>query len=87
MVHLRLLSCVNVRLLKSRRGGQKRYCLAGPGDYPLERLAWGVRVSDEWLTGSYSGLAGLLLDHASRVLVLAQSDKFRMSQPISFGPF
>src|SRR5258706_31038 len=39
------------------------------------------------LTGSYSGLAGLLLDHASRILVLAQANKLRMSQPISLGPF
>ena len=29
-----------------------------------------------------SGLAGLLLDHASRILVLASADKLRMSQPI-----
>ncbi|PYT96577.1 MAG: hypothetical protein DMG38_23200 [Acidobacteria bacterium] len=28
------------------------------------------------------GLAGLLLDHASRILVLAQTDKLRMSQLI-----
>src|SRR6266852_9753674 len=34
-----------------------------------------------------SRLAGLLLDHASSLLVLAQADKLRMSQPISFGPF
>ncbi|PYT62720.1 MAG: hypothetical protein DMG35_06765 [Acidobacteria bacterium] len=31
------------------------------------------------LTGSYSRLLGLLLDHASRLLVLAQADKLRMS--------
>ena len=36
---------------------------------------------------TYSRLASLLLDHASRILVLAQSHKLRMSQPISFGPF
>ena len=34
---------------------------------------------DHELTGSYSRLAGLLLDYASRVLVLAQPDKLRMS--------
>src|SRR5437899_570916 len=39
------------------------------------------------LTGSYSRLAGLLLDYASRILVLAQSDKLRMSQPIGLRPF
>src|SRR6266478_9100350 len=32
-------------------------------------------------------LANFLLDHASRILVLAQADKLRMSQPISLGPF
>src|SRR6266478_5784515 len=37
--------------------------------------------------GTDSRLASLLLDHASRILVLAQSHKLRMSQPISFGPF
>src|SRR5713226_9402944 len=31
--------------------------------------------------------ASILLDHASRILVLPQADKLRMSQPISFGPF
>src|SRR5216684_426004 len=39
------------------------------------------------LTGTYPRLAGLLLDHASRILVLAQSDKLRMAQPIRLGPF
>ena len=34
------------------------------------------------LSGSHSSLAGLLLDHVSRVLVLAQSDKLRMPQPV-----
>ena len=32
--------------------------------------------------GSYSRLAGLLLDNASRVLVLAKADKLRMPQPV-----
>ena len=31
--------------------------------------------------------ASILLNHASRILVIAQADKLRMSQPISFGPF
>ena len=29
----------------------------------------------------------MLFNHASRILVLPKSDKLRMSQPISFGPF
>jgi len=37
---------------------------------------------DRTSNGQYSSLASLLLDHASRVLVLAQSDKLRMPQPV-----
>ena len=31
--------------------------------------------------------AGILFDHVSRILVLAQSDKLRMSQPNRLRPF
>jgi hypothetical protein len=34
------------------------------------------------LTGNYSAAAGLFLDHASRILVLAQSDKLRVSEAV-----
>jgi hypothetical protein len=45
-----------------------------------------VKLLDDELTGSYSRLAGLLLNNASRVLVLAQSDELRMPQPICVSP-
>jgi hypothetical protein len=34
------------------------------------------------LTGNYSAAAGLFLDDASRILVLAQSDKLRVSEAV-----
>src|SRR5262245_4712500 len=35
----------------------------------------------------YITLANFLLNHTSRILVLSQPGKLRMTQPICFGPF
>ena len=43
-------------------------------------------ILDHELTGSYSGLATLLLDHTSRILILAQADKVRMSVSTGHRP-
>jgi hypothetical protein len=62
-------------------GTQKIASLASPKKRVVEQ-GFLEFFQDDGLTGSYSRLAGLLLDYASRILVLAQSDKLRMSQPI-----
>jgi len=43
-------------------------------------------ILDHGLTGSYSVLATLLLDHTSRILILAQADKLQMSVSTGHRP-
>jgi hypothetical protein len=97
----RVLRSDSVALIGSPRGVSfvLPWCSANPpildecrqtGSYPNGVLGNANRIVPVFTAQGdvrHLAFASILLDHASRVLVLAQSDKLRMPQPVSLGPF